>query len=187
MTRILHGRVLEKVLSFSSILRNTSPLSVAVLGPGLQNSEDPWGAKKRRQIYDALQQEGHAPFFPEQLVARGTPGALIEEREILRESSVDWILLLHTRVSAGTLMELSLVLNFPELAAKTTVLFPTDYYDPYNALAANSVHVLEAPPLLYTDHQLSSCSLVAECKALATVRCEAKSSLNWPLGHLPLP
>ena len=178
IARVDHA--LEKLL-------DDSPLSIAVLGPAL-NMENP-GSRKRRQIHDALQKDGHKPFYPEDIVVTGTPKAIVEEREILSKPSVDWIILLHTQNGHGTIGELSNFAEHDAIVAKTTVLFPQDLYDPSGGLTANTVESFWAQrtePLLYTDQQLASCNLVAECTALAFERLSDKSPLSWPFSrYLP--
>lgn len=185
--RAFRDRISAKVFRFSKALRASKRLGIAVLGPALENSDDPCGTRKRHQIYDALKRDGHDPFFPEDLVVKGTPQALIEESAILRSDQVDWVILLHTKTSVGTLIEIGHFISYPEIRGKTTVVYPTDFYQPDDALAANTVRAFWSPPLLYNDHQFVSCNLVAECRELASNRLQDESTLNWPPGHLPIP
>ena len=182
----LRDRVSAKVMRFSKALRTSRKLDIAVLGPALENSDDPRGTQKRQQLFEALEHDGHNPFFPEKLVVKGAPEALIEEREILRSDQVDWVILLHTRKSIGTLLEIGHFISFPEIRGKTTVVYPTDFYEPNDALAANTVRAFWSEPLLYNHHQFVSCSLIAECRALAFDRMQDESPLNWPPDHLPI-
>ena len=173
-TGSFRDRISAKVQSNSHVLQSERPLGIAVLGPRLANSDTP-GARKRRQIYEALKQEGHKPFYPEDLVAGGTRRVLAEERDILSHDSVDWIILLHTEEGRGTLLEIGYFSNYPEIIKKTTLFFPKDFYNPDENLAANTVEGFWSPPVPHTQEHLASCSVVAECKDMAAVRlqCEA--------------
>ena len=111
-----------------------------------------------------------------------------ERIKILSKPSVDWILMLHTCYGQGTTGELFYFAEHPEIVSKTTILFPEEFYDPPEGLTANTVVGFWAPqsqPVLYTDQQLASCNLVADCRNLAAERLFSKSSLSWSFRHLP--
>ena len=156
-------------------------LGIAVLGPALNNADDSLGARKRRQIHDALKQDGHRPFFPEDLVAKG-PKALPAERELLSRDTVDWVILLHTKQARGTFLEVGHFIEFPEIVGKTTVLYPLDLHED-DGLMTNTVRTFWSSPVLYTDHDLASCKVVAECRDLASNRLAAS---QWPPDYLPI-
>ena len=177
----LRDRILGKVFGE---FRTERQLGIAVLGPGL---DDPCesGARKRLQIHDALKQDGHAAFFLEDIVSKDAVDPLREEREILRRDSVDWIIVLFTRDSPGTVLEIGHFTDVPEITFKTTILFPYDLYCD-SGLVAKTVRGSWSAPLLYNEGQFVSCSVVAECKGLAVERIQADSPLSLPPGELPL-
>ena len=84
-------------------------LSIAVLGPSLDDGEANRGGRKREQIRDALQQDGHRPFFPEDRVAADPsgPSLLEQERLLLGDANVDLIIILYTATSYGVLQEIA--------------------------------------------------------------------------------
>ncbi len=181
----LGDRVSRKAANFFCELRKERKLGIAVLGPGLDNPCEP-GAQKRRQIHDALRQDGHAPFFPEDIVSLDATEPLLEERDILRRDSVDWIVVLHTRQSLGTVLEIGNSTDIPEIMSKTTILFPYDLYYYDSGLVAKTVRGSWSDPMPYTEEQLVSCSVVSECRGMAVERMQANSRLNLPPDDLPI-
>ena len=153
-------------------------LSVAVLGPGMSNPDDP-GSRKRKQIRDALEDDGHRPFFPEDLVGSDPPSeSLLEkERTLLGRPDVDLVIVLHTSTSYGAIAELGNFVSVPEIKAKTAVLFPIEYYMPDESLVANTVrdYLIKMP---YTDSHFEACQLVSECRKWASDRATGM----WPVG-----
>ncbi len=80
-------------------------LRIAVLGPNLDDADN-IGTRKRRQIANALEADGHETFFPEQYVAMDNPLVpwVEQERRLLSGSDIDLIIILHTEDSAGVLV-----------------------------------------------------------------------------------
>ena len=121
----------------------------------------------------------------ENLVSEGSPNLLSEEREILSRDTVDWIVMLCARGAYGPPAEIVGFTDYPEIIRKTTILFPYDLYND-DGFVANVIRCSWSPPLLYTEEQLASCSVVAECKGLARERTRAKSRLSLPIDDLPI-
>ena len=151
-------------------------LSVAILGPGL-GTDDDQGAVKRMQIRDALANDGHSPFFPEEIVTlnQSSEAVLEEERQILSRPNVDLVIILHTSTSFGALMEIANFVSVPEIKAKTAVLFPSRYYTPDESIPGNTVRAYLIK-FAYTDEHFRVCQLVSECRKWA---CE-RAIGNWP-------
>ena len=156
--------------------QNIRPLTVAVLGPGLGGIETS-GSRKRRQIYDALQQDGHAPFFPEPLTDPADPreSLLEQERHILREPEVDMVIILHTPESIGAFGEIANFASDPDIKAKTAVLFPLQFYTPVTGLPATTVREYR-DRMIYSDEHFQSCQIVGECRKWAHDRATGQ----WP-------
>lgn len=161
--------------------RTERPLRIAVLGPGLQRAGYP-GTQKRRQIHDALLADGHAPFFPEDLVDPTEPRDLLleQERRILLEPDVDLVIILHTRNSMGVLMEIANFVSAPLIKAKTAVLFPNSFYTPDRGLPGNTVRAFR-DKMMYSSKQFNDCDLVGECRKWAYDR--AMGQWPDPLPH----
>ena len=164
-----------KVQRDSDELQTQRRLSIAVLGPRLSN--DTPGAQKRRDIHDALRQDGHISFYPEDLIAPGAYRMIEEERSILSKDSVDWIILLHTEEGLGTVGEIFGFVASPEITRKTTVFFPREFWDTVNNLVANTVEGYYSEPVPHTPEHLASCNLVAECKNMAADKLRSMSGL----------
>ena len=146
-------------------------LTIAVLGPksGVNNS-DP-GGMKRREILDALEQDGHNPFFPEDKVAPDPAGLrlLEQERLLLRNPEVDLVVILYTYSSPGALQEIAYFTADPVIVSKTGILYPYDFYDPGGNLFTDTLseyHVKQP----YSKHHLENCSVVGECRKWASAR-----------------
>ena len=154
-------------------------LRVAVLGPGLQDATDP-GSLKREQIREALEQDGHRPFFPEHelSIIAATPfvSHLELERLHLRKPDVHLVIVLYTSRSPGAAMELGNFLSDPEIKAKTAVLYPIEYYTPNESLVANAVRSFLVKMPYSSDH-FKSCQIVGECRIWA----HARSTGLWPV------
>ena len=150
------------------------PLRIAVLGPSLADIRD-IGARKRLQIRDALMDQGHAPFFPEDVIDSSAPDWIGQERELLLNDSVDLVIILHTKNSWGAFSEVANFASFPEIRIKTAVLFPSEHYEPMNSLPANIVqsYFVRLP---YTDRHMELCQLVSECVKWA----DDKRNGVWP-------
>ena len=169
--------VSAKVQESGQIPHEFVPLSVAVLGPGL-DTEDDLGATKRRQIRDALSGDGHKPFFPENIVVtlnRPFEAVLEEERRILSRPDVDLVIILHTDTSFGALMEIANFVSVPEIKAKTAVLFPSRHYAPDENISGDTVRAYLIK-FVYTDEHFRVCQLVSECRKWAYDRAIG----SWP-------
>ena len=160
----------NEILSRRNELEDNAPgksLRIAVLGPNLDDADN-IGTRKRRQIANALEADGHETFFPEQYVAMDNPFVpwVEQERQLLSGSDVDLIIILHTEDSAGVLVELGNFVSVPEISFKTGVLFPFQYYSPTQSLSANTAQAYFAK-VQYTEEELESCQMVAECRRWA--------------------
>ena len=160
-TEAFQQRILARSKDLADELSNKR-LSVAVLGPNLDESNGV-GTKKRNQIADSLKNDGHKTFFPECLMDRNDPDWIEQERKLLADSSVDFVVILHTETSAGVLVEIGNFVSVPEISSKTGILFPFRFYEPMQNLAANTVQAYPTK-FQYTDDQMTSCELVAECR-----------------------
>ena len=159
-----------------------SGIRIAVLGPNLASTSDS-GTRKRIQIYEELQAEGHFPFFPEregELVAESLEESLLEqERRMLSGPDVDLVIILCTSGSFGAGWEIASFEGVPEIKSKTAVLFPLEYYSPDSSLTANTVRAYHAKAP-YSNRHFEVCQLVEECKKWANDR----QAGNWP-GLVP--
>ena len=152
------------------------PLCIAVLGPNLSDIDNS-GTLKRRQIAASLETDGHITFFPENHVQDTDPSVpwVEQERQLLSDSSVDLVIILHTDRSAGVLMEIGNFVSVPEISLKTAILCPFKHYKPTENLFGNTVQAYFTK-MQYTDEHLASCELVAECKQWAYTLQKGK----WP-------
>ena len=150
------------------------PLKIAVLGPGLDGNN--FGSRKRHQILKSLREDGHDPFFPEDCVDSAIPfeSVLTQECALLSEPDVDLVIILHTENSMGVLMEIGRFEEFPEIKAKTAILFPRRfYYD--EGVPSNTVrNFLVVHP--YTEEQYETCRVVGTCRFWAS----SYRSRLWP-------
>ena len=139
-------------------------LRVAVLGPNLDDVQE-YGTIKRYQIRDALKDDGHDPFFPENFIDTADPNRLWieDERQLLRDSGVDLVIVLHTEKSFGAFTEIANFISVPEILGKTAILFPAQLYTPSESLPANTVQGYYVRKI-YTVDELEKCHLVAECR-----------------------
>jgi hypothetical protein len=157
-------------------------IRIAVLGPGLGSPDSP-GFKKRQQIRDRLEAEGHYPFFPEDpgLLQPENPiePFLEQEWRLLSSPDVHLVIMLHTKESIGVVSEISYFMGIPEIKAKTAILTPIELYSPNESLPANTVrsYFVKLP---YTDRHFDVCQLVEECIKWASDR----QAGNWP-GIVP--
>ena len=170
--------ILAKVRTKAGEARQS--LRVAVLGPGLGSQDYPEG-QKRKQIRDALEDDGHHAFFPEESVISDPllPPLIDQERELLAGTGVDLIIILHTSTSIGVIAEMGNFVSVPEINEKTVLLFPSVYYKPDQNLAANTArgYPVRMP---YSDDHFDSCQLVSECRKWAHDRATGR----WP-GSMP--
>ena len=150
------------------------PLNIAVLGPSLDDTRN-IGTRKRLQIRDALENDGHRPFFPEERIDRSAHNWIVQERELLRHPSVDMVIILHTEHSWGAFAEIANFVTVPEIQFKTAVLFPVALYTPTQSLPGNILqgYFVRMP---YTDWQMEACQLVSECRRWAYDRMNGA----WP-------
>ncbi len=137
-------------------------LRIAVLGPDLKDLRAK-GTVKRYQIADALEDDGHEAFFPEQYIDRSVDAAIWveQERKMLRDANVDLIIILVAEGSIGVASEIGNFVVEPDICSKTAVLFPERHYRPKEGigLTANSLKVYWTK-MFYTEEQLDICELV---------------------------
>ena len=152
-------------------------LRIAVLGPG----EETHGWAKRKEIRDVLQEDGAEVFFLEKDVRLDDPwvSGLDQEWDELSRATTHLIIVLVTEGAYGSVQEIA-DLRYPELMAKTAILFPTKYYQPTQNLVANTVQGFLVK-MLYTDQQLEDCQVVGECRKWA----QLMASGSW-WGPAPL-
>ena len=147
-------------------------IRIAVLGPGPGDRSDS-GFQKRQQILSQLAADGHQPFFPEEngLLAPDNPldPLLDQEQKLLSNPDVHLIIILYTESSFGAGWETANFFTNPEIKAKTAVLFPIQFYNPNDNLAANTVRdfLIKLP---YTEEHFRVCQLVDECRMWAKNR-----------------
>jgi hypothetical protein len=136
------------------------------------------GSKKRQQIRDALKNDGHDPFFPEDHGITLDPlalAALDQEVELLIDPGVNLILLLHTDSSAGVMGEIYRFYRVPEIESKMVVMVPAEYYRPSENVFGNTVRQYRTR-FPYDSYLFTSCQLVEECRMWA----ETMATGQWP-------
>lgn len=172
------GLIAESAKPIAAQISSGSKLRIAVLGPGLHDSASEGGIK-RQQIHDALNSDGHAPFFPEQCLSLNplSPPGIEQERQLLSAPDVDLVIILCTTWSPGALGELYNFVSVPAIRAKTAVLFPVQYYWPDDNLSANTAQAYRVR-LPYSDEQFKACSLVSDCRKWA----QDFSTDKWQVG-----
>ena len=138
-------------------------LSVAVLGPAVGDSAGS-GGRKRQQIYDALAERGHRPFFPEDRVESDSLW-VAREIEILSASDVNLIIVLQTADSIGVMGELPAFVTYEAIVSKTAVLTPAQYYKPTESFLANAVSYYHAR-VAYTQQDFDECCLLNDCREI---------------------
>ncbi|MCE2457363.1 MAG: hypothetical protein J4G14_06055 [Dehalococcoidia bacterium] len=143
-------------------------LTIAVLGPNLENLDDT-GTLKRYQIRDALLDMGHRAFFPEHHIDSTAPDWIGQEQDLLRDDTVDLVIILHTENSWGAFGEISNFVSILDIQMKTAVLFPIEHYKPTQGMTGNIVqgYFVRMP---YTYEQMEICQLVSECTQWAQQR-----------------
>ena len=149
-------------------------LSVAVLGPALDDSPGS-GGWKRQQIYDALVDLGHRPFYPEDRVE---PDSLwvASEIEILSAPDVNLVVVLQTPDSIGVMGELPAFVREVALVSKTAVLTPAQYYKPTESFLANAVSYYRVR-IPYTQQHFDECRLLNDCRKIVSDFLTGNSSL----------
>lgn len=145
-------------------------LRIAVLGPGLENLRS-IGTRKRYQIRDALEDDGHRPFFPELELDMSDPLQLWLdlERQLLGDENVDLIIIFHTEDSFGVMSEIANFVSVPEIHSKAAILFPAKFYVPNESLPANTVQAYH-DKMQYTDEDMAVCRIVDQCIDWASER-----------------
>ena len=145
-------------------------LRIAVLGPDLENLSSE-GTRKRFQIRDALEDDGHQPFFPERELDTSDASQLwLElERQLLGDESVDFVIILHTEDGFGVISEIANFVSVPEIHSKAAILFPAKFYNPNRSLPANTVQAYH-DKMQYTDEDLAVCRIVNQCIDWASER-----------------
>ena len=151
-------------------------LRIAVLGPDLENLRSV-GTRKRYQIRDALEDDGHRPFFPERELDTSDASQLwLElERQLLGDESVDLVIIFHTEDGFGVLAEIANFVSVPEIHAKAAILFPAKFYTPSRSLSANTVQAYH-DKMQYTDQDMAICRIVDQCIDWASER----RNESWP-------
>ena len=154
-------------------------LSIAVLGPAVSDL-DGSGGWKRRQIYDALLELGHQPFFPEERVE---PDSLwvAREIEILSAHDVNLVIVLQTPDSFGVMGELPAFVTNDDIVSKTAVLTPAEYYKPDESFLANAVSFYRVR-IPYTEQQFDECRLINDCRKVVSDFLSGDSSLVLETG-----
>ena len=77
------------------------------------------------------------------------------------------VIFLYRPTSLGVGFEIAHFFAYPEIKAKSAILYPAEYYKPNDNLAANTVRDFRAR-LPYTKEHFESCQLVDECRKWAT-------------------
>ena len=151
-------------------------LRIAVLGPNLNDISNV-GTQKRYQIRDALEDDGHQPFFPERELDTSDASQLwLElERRLLSDDSVDLIIIFHTEGGFGVLAEIANFVSVPEIHAKAAILFPAKFYMPSQSLPANTFQAYH-DKMQYTDQDMAVCRIVDQCIDWASER----RNESWP-------
>ena len=146
---------------------STKSLRVAVLGPKLDAINE-IGTQKRYQIRDALSDDGHEPFFPESFIdtSDSTRLWIADEQQLLRDTSVDLIILLYTEGAQGVYTELSNFVTIPEISSKTALLYPLRFYEPGTAMSGNTAQGYYVRKI-YTEPEMNECRIVAHCRKWA--------------------
>ena len=105
-------------------------LIIAVLGPEPSDDHRNIAGWKRNQIREALKNDGHRPFFPEDCTWNDPtlPSLLQQEVLLMGSATVDLLILLHTESGSGTLQEIGKFDSYPEIIRKTRVLFPFKFF-----------------------------------------------------------
>ena len=151
-------------------------LRIAVLGPNLDDIGN-IGTQKRYQIRDALEDDGHQPFFPEcEMDTSDASQIWLElERHLLSDDSVDLVIIFHTEDGFGVLAEMANFVSMPEIHAKAAILFPAKFYAPNRSLPANTVQAYH-DKMQYTDRDMEICRIVDQCIGWASER----RNESWP-------
>ena len=150
--------------------RETYPYRVAVLGPGEAHAT----FFKRRQMLESLKEENFEAFFPEDVVDMNSPISVRDqEKLILNDSKVDWIIVLDT--SEGPFGELATYVQEPTIVIKTFVLFSADYYTPQRSYPTDILEHYNNR-WRFTKEELERCDLVRECMT----RARNGRLLAWP-------
>lgn len=177
----LGDHLLDKARVVRGSLHSRRRLSIAVLGPRIGTPLS-FGGKKRQQIREALQKDGHSPFFPEETGIAQDPlgGTLLQQgHELLSDPGVHLIILLHTPDSIGVLGELYRYYDVPEIESKMAVMVPAEFYTPEENVFGDTVQRYRTK-LPYLPHLYETCQLVSECRRWA----ETMATGQWH-GRVP--
>lgn len=141
---------------------------MAVLGPADPVNE---GRAKRDEILRALIESGMDAFLPEDYVVDSDVSDTDQERILLRNPNVDWILVLDK--SEGPLAELAAFQPEPQIARKSLVMHPAQY----TGTGSFTANVLEQFPhrLPFSDEEFERCDLVRACED----RARAHRTIKW--------
>ena len=174
----ISSRLLAKLQAATGPLQLRRKLSIAVLGPGL-GSPLSAGGKKRTQIRDALLDDGHLPFFPEERGILHDPlgeTLLDQGRQVLSDPGVDLIVVLHTRDSAGVMGELYRYYDVPEIESKMAVMVPIELYNPQGGVFGDII-LRYRTRFPYNKFLFETCELVSECRMWA----KTMAMGEWPV------
>lgn len=156
-----------EVIHMLSALRSIK-LKILVFGPSpLGTHASPFEAelgRKRADIRDALNADGHAAVFPEDLL-KGTTDPAIDNPYLWELSLVrEYDLVVHLVGSPGSIDELSLF-HRPELALKATFFFNRAHITGLPFAHATTLENIGATlqTYLYPD-DLASCNLMTQVK-----------------------
>jgi hypothetical protein len=167
----LHNDLANRISAKATAAAEGSPLSIAVLGPSLGSGEANLGGQKRKEIRDALQKDGHHPFFPEDVVTSDPSGPTLleQERVTLGDPGVDLIIILYTLTSYGVLQEIANFVSYPDIKAKAAVLYPFELWQPGESLFSDTLSEYLVRSA-YAEAQFDNCTLVFECRKWANLR-----------------
>lgn len=161
----INGPFANRVSKMAEAIPARRNLSVAVLGPSVGDGNETPGGRKRKQIRNALTDDGHQAFFPEEHATSNPlgPSLLAQERNLLDNPDVDLVIILHTDRSIGTLQETAYFIDYPSIVAKTGVLYPSKFYRAGANMFSDTVsnYLVRMP---YSDRQFQACELVSECR-----------------------
>lgn len=156
-------RFIESRLNDLTSRLSEDSLVVAVFGPGIANDNP--GSRKRQQIVDTLNMDGHEAFTPEDFLDVQLFDLIWLEQEelLLGENRVDYVIVLLTEDSIGAFAEIGRISGDPAIVRKTGILYPQQHYSPNENLLANTV--TRFPDLhLYTEDEIETCQVVAKCR-----------------------
>ena len=167
----LHNDLANRISAKVAATAKGGPLSIAVLGPSFDSGGVNLGGQKRKEIHDALQEDGHHPFFPEEIVTSDPSGPTLleQERITLGDPRVDLIIILYTPTSYGVLQEIANFVSYPDIKAKAAVLYPFELWQPGESLFSDTLSEYLVRSA-YAETQFDNCTLVFECRKWANLK-----------------